>query len=598
MQYLKRMLATTLCAVTALSSVFALSACGGDTSSSNRNKGPKDPAKTITIASGEGGNGSEWLYTLADKFEKAYQEEGYRVNVLEPSNDMAGTVALTDMARGVEETGTDMYFISGINSVDAVGEDGDYGVLAEDLAEIVFNQPAIGYDGEEESVLISSKIRADRMRYSIDKHGKAYGFQYNDTVSGLAVNMKKFNKYGLELPKTTNEFLQCMQTIYLGTDTVPNAENKKGHFPITYVGGNNGYVVSALSTWMAQYDYDAYEQFWSMHETDAEGNVIKMETNGYEVFKMKSVEEMLTVAYAAMDVRAAAYGSTTQGLDQAQAQVMKENGGAVMMFNGSWMMNEVKLNWKNQVNDITFIGVPVISALGTKLMGNGTSYNLSDEKCDEVLSFVIGLVDENKEIDEMITAVKEEFDGLTLSEAVVTEIARARGFVYVRGVEALGLINKNTPRKNIAALFLRMMASEDFAQTWYETANSAPVYSRNLDLSKASTTFVREAVKISLNKYQVGITGPRNVNGLRESLGLRAIFTHTAHIPSTISTGAIVSMFDGKGNIGKDAKGNALTVQVYRDAAKKMQETEYNNAKKYWKDYYKNAGLPIPEGVN
>ena len=198
----------------------------------------------------------------------------------------------------------------------------------------------------------------------------------------------------------------------------------------------------------------------------------------------------------------------------------------------------------------------------------------------------------------MITAVKEKFDGLTLSEAVVEEIARARGFVYVRGVEALGLINKNTPKKDIAALFLRMMASDDFAQTWYETANSAPLYSRNIDLSKASTQFVREAVKITLNKYQTGITGSRSVNGLRNDLGLRSIFTHTSHIPSTIATGAIISMFDGKGKIGKDAKGNPLTVQVYRNAAKAMQEKEYKNAKKNWADYFKNAGLAIPEGVN
>lgn len=603
MKYLKKTLTMTLCAVMALSSVCTLGACGGGstgsgTSSSTTNNTPKDPAKTITIASGEGGNGSEWLYTLADKFEKAYKEEGYRVNVLEPSTDMASTVALTDMARGVEVTGTDLYFISGISTIDAVGQSGDYGVLAEDLSEIVFNQKAIGYDGEEEEVLISSKISADRMQYSIDKHGVTYGFQYNDTVSGLAVNMKKFNKYGLELPKTTNELLECIQTIYLGTDTMPNAEDKKGYFPMTYVSGNNGYVVTALCTWMAQYDYKAYQKYWSMQDVDAEGNIVRMETNGYEVFNMPAVEEMLAMAYATMDIRASSRGSTTQGLDQAQAQIMKENGGAVMMFNGSWMMNEVKLNWKNQVDDITFIGTPVISALGTRLMGSGTKYNLSDETCDDVLSYVVGMVDENKTIEEMIAAVKAEFDGLDLDKAVVEEIARARGFVYVRGVEALGLINKNTPKKDIAALFLRMMASDDFAQTWYETANSAPLYSRNLDLSKASTEFVREAVKISLNKYQTGITGPRSVNGLRKDLGLESIFTHTAHIPSTIATGAITSMFDGRGKVAKDAKGNNLTVQVYRDAAKKMQKAEYDNAKQFWKDYYKNAGLPIPEGVN
>ena len=206
------------------------------------------------------------------------------------------------------------------------------------------------------------------------------------------------------------------------------------------------------------------------------------------------------------------------------------------------------------------------------------------------------MVDQNKEISEMISAVSANFNGLTLSEEVVEEIARARGYVYVRGVEALGLINKNTPVKDIAALFLRMMASNDFAQTWFDTANSAPMYSRDIDLSSVESEFVREATKISLNKYRTGINGPRSVSGLRKELGLRSIFTSTGHIPSTVA-GAQVSMFDGYGKIGKDANGQPLTLDVYRKAAKEMQKTEYNNAKKNWASYFTNNGLTVPEGI-
>ena len=58
--------------------------------------------KTVNIRMVEAGNGVEWAYVLADEFEKVYAEEGYKVNILEPSNDMAGSVALTDMAMGAE----------------------------------------------------------------------------------------------------------------------------------------------------------------------------------------------------------------------------------------------------------------------------------------------------------------------------------------------------------------------------------------------------------------------------------------------------------------------------------------------------------------
>ncbi|MBQ4053070.1 MAG: hypothetical protein IJD33_01890, partial [Clostridia bacterium] len=45
--------------------------------------------KTVNIRMTKAGNGVEWAYILAEKFEKVYAEEGYKVNILEPSADMS-----------------------------------------------------------------------------------------------------------------------------------------------------------------------------------------------------------------------------------------------------------------------------------------------------------------------------------------------------------------------------------------------------------------------------------------------------------------------------------------------------------------------------
>ena len=527
--------------------------------------------KTINIRAYKSGNGVEWLYELASKFEKVYEEEGYKVNILEPSNDMMGDVVLTDMALGAEKTGIDLY-ITGNIGANKVGALGDYGILAEPIEETVFNKAPIGYDGQEENKLISEKIDSRRVEYSRDDTGVMYAFQYTGHVAGLSVNKKKLDMYGLEIPKTTNELLDCMEKICTGTNGMEKSESSK-IYPLTYFQGTNGYVVGALTTFMAQYDKAQFEQFWSMQK-DVNGTLTDMLTDGYTVYDSSCVEEMLTLAYAIMDPNANTPGSLTQNLDQAQAKIMQPNEGAVFMFNGSWMLNEVRLNYKNYINDVTFTRMPLISSLGTKLMGEGTTYNLDAQKCDEVLSSIAGMVDENKEIADIITAVKDEF-GVTLDTAVVQEIATARGAVYQRGVEEICYINKNAAAKVPAELFLRMMASDDFAQTWLDCAYSTTAYASDMDLSNVPYEFVKSAAKISMSKYANIIRG--EASGLRKKLGLGSIFANTAHIPSAIANGEDISMYyqDGSRDTNK-------TRQIYRDAANMMQGNEVAFAQNNW----------------
>ncbi|MBQ8685342.1 MAG: extracellular solute-binding protein [Clostridia bacterium] len=586
----KKVAALTLCLTMGASTGVSLAAC-------TKKDNVIVDGKTINIRMVEAGNGVEWAYVLADEFERVYANEGYQVNILEPSSDMSGSVALTDMAMGTEETGIDLYITGGIKA-DELGVDGSYAngtALAEDIRELVYNQPAIGYDGVEESVKISDKISVEQASYSVDSHGAMYGFQYNNTTGGLAVNKKKLDQYGLELPKTTNELWACVEAIKLGANGVKGSAETK-NYPFTYVSGSNGYVVQALQTWLAQYDYQESQRFWSMQETAADGTKTDMLTNGYEVFNTLAVEEMLTLAHQYMDIRIATNGSTTHSLDTAQSHLIQENNGyqpsAVFMFNGSWMYNEVKLNFnKDLLQNITFINMPVISALGTRLMGSDTSYGLDDAKCDEILSYIVGMVDENKTIAEMITAVQSEFS-VTLSEDVVKEIARARGLNYTRGIEQIAVINKNAAAKEPAALFLRMMASDDFAQTWLETANSAPLYSKNLDMTNVTNEFVRAAVEICTNDYAECFTGPRSTSGLRKKLGLNStMFSLITHIPSevykTYGEGKNVnSIFEEDGS-----KSTSKGMEIYRTAAKAMQEREYEHCMGQWSKWLTEHGL-------
>lgn len=565
MKKLKK-LTCALLALTTLAGSVGLVACGGGAKIVN-------DGKTVNIRMLKAGYGEDFIYELKSKFEAAYKDEGYKMNILEPSSDMRGDTALQEMARGNSATGIDLYIIGNV-TVDQVGKDGEYGIVAEDIRELVHNQRAIGYDGKEEEKTVDEKLSADIDPFIEDSNGVLYGFNWSQSTAGLVVNTRKLAKYGItELPKTTNEMFETFETIYMGANGVANSEESTT-FPVTYVSGTNGYTACAFWTWLAQYDYQGFKEFMSMKKDG-----VDMLEDGYEVFNTQGVQEMLTLAYRSMDQRIAAYGSTTQTLDQAQAKMMKDRNDAVFMFNGDWMLNEVKLNYRNYIGDIEFINTPLNSALGEKLFCKAP-YNLNEARADELLSLIAGMVDERKSLDEIISAAQTEMN-VTLSEEDAQEVATARGTIYTRGVEHIAYITKGSPNKELAALVLRMMASDDFAETFSQYANTATPYATIENLSN-DNKFVQEAFAITTNPYVRSITN--TLYGLRKQV-LTAQLPGVNHIASTIYQ-QNVSMYDGKGG-----KIENVGVEVYENAAKTMKTTAYNTAKDSWETWLKNAGL-------
>ena len=194
-------------------------------------------------------------------------------------------------------------------------------------------------------------------------------------------------------------------------------------------------------------------------------------------------------------------------------------------------------------------------------------------------------MDENKDIDEIIAAVKAE-KGVDIDEAAAKEIARARGVTYSRGMEHIAYITKNSPKKDIASLFLRMMSSDDFGETFSRTANGTSPY-----CAKENTTspykFVRNASKIPSNQYFSLVSQFSSLKGYRGEIGgkLLNMFTTHSHIPDYITAESTASMYT------EDGTRNGKTESVYTEAAEKFLAAEKANVVKNWEDYLKNAGL-------
>ncbi len=573
-----KVMTLVLSALFAFGSVSSLAACGvsGGRVQSAENE--------IVVKVRKAGFGTDWLYTLKRNFEAAYKTEGYKVKILTPDNNIKDDVVIKELALGYKNVGVDLYITSGILP-DKVGVNGDYGVLVEDLSDTVYSQKAINYQGQEEDKTVEEKVDPNLIAHMTDLEGKKYAYCWAETSGGLVVNTKKLEKYGLEIPKTTNEMFECFEAIYCGNDKMQNSI-KSGTYPITYVSGQNGYTLTFLYALLAQYDREYFDTLWSFQAKGENGETIQLsDAECQEIYADETMYEMLNVAYRTFDMSIAAPGSQSQTVDQAQAKIMGDNrNGAVFMFNGDWMLNEVKLNYRNYLHNIDFVNYPVISALGTKLFGAGTAYNLSDEACDDLLSFIVDCVDENMEINAIIEKVKTEKD-ITITEAEANEIARARGLTYSRGVEHVAYVTKGTTKMDIVSKFLRMMSSDDYGETFSVQGNGATPYCA-IENTTSEYKFVRNASKVTANRYFSFVSTFGGVRGYRAQLNFQRFFTTSSHLPFDIASNSRATIYTMDGTKLEDAD-----VSVYSNAAKDFQKNEVANIIKNWDSWLENAGL-------
>ncbi len=519
---------------------------------------------TINVQVFKGSYGVDWVYAVAEKFEEAYVDEGYRVNVT-PSTDIRNNVAIQELTRGYEQTQVDMYITGGVSS-NKVGREGAHGVLAEEISDLWDAKP-IGFNGQEESKTLRQKVTAGTVDAFKDNYGETYGIPYIAMTGGLVVNTRKLALYGINtLPTTTNELFDMWTTIYCGANGMENSE-WSGLFPFTFYNNSaNGYPIDWWTTAMAQYDERLSKEYWSWQTENGDGSVTWWE-NGVEEAINDAFKASAEVMAQAFDLNVAAYNTTTQTLDQAQAQIMKQNGGAIFMCNGSWYLNDMKLNYANSLEDITFINFPVVSSLATKLWG---TQGKSEADLEAALRAAIAYVDDVTKAADLATGATTvtAATGVTVTAGDMAEVRRARYAYSDRTADSQMVITKGTPKADICELFMRMIASNDAAQliSQHASGNSAYMTTAN---TYSQYTFVKDASKIHTNAYATAHSN--QAKGYRFAMEKTNNSFTVPNIPIYFAGLANAeSIYDGYGYM------SGRSVQVYKDSAATLvaRETE------------------------
>lgn len=441
--------------------------------------------KTINIRACIGGYGDSWLRALADKFNEVYADKGYKANVLASSTDLESKVAMKELYS--KDDWVDLYFVNVNNTMAQFTESGgEYGQLVADLTDTVWNNTAINFNGEEESkTLISEKMQVSLPDDVLKVNGRVYGFNTSNDIGGMIVNTAKLAKYGVtRIPKTTNELFDVFELIYEGDASKGIKGSLESNiFPVTFLGGDNGYPIHFVTAWQAQYaGIEEYERFYGY--TDESGND-RLE-DGYKVYDDESLNKMLEAMFNMYDSSFVASGSNNNSIDTAHIKIMSDKGGAVFMSDGNWAYNEIITNYQSSINNLAFANVPVLSAVGVKLFGKNTTYGFDDDKCEQVLSFAIDKTDEGKTAAEIVADAKSE-KGWDLNEREVTEVMKARGIYCSRSALAAGaFVAEKSKVKDLCYLFLRMFASDDNATLYNRECNGFTAYMT--DFSKAKDT--------------------------------------------------------------------------------------------------------------
>ncbi len=556
----KTMKITTLCMAFAFTAGMALSAVGCASTEELINDG-----KTINIKLNSAGYGTDYIYAMQEKFEETYAEEGYKLNIFTPKASFTGEQMLQDIATG---TGADVYIGAGITQ--SLLANSAYANTIADITDSVANQKPIGFDGEEDGDKTIAQILSENdYGYTClqNTDGSYYAIPWTMGIRGLAVNTSVLAEYDLEIPKTSKEFFNCFEVLM--------AQGvKNNNYPITHISSSNNYPVSFTSGWIAQYEgLDWYEQFFTFQKKD--GTKLSKD-EAVEMFNADGIEIMLENMYRALDPNCGSPGSKTQGVEKAQANLM--NGICAFMMNGDWLLQETYYNSSDEQRaNISFVNVPVISELGVKLFGAGTSYNKSEEDCEKILRAIIDEVDANKEIADIKTAVSAK--GWDIQETDIQTVAAARGYTYTETVQSGIYVNASSEVKDLAALFLRMCASVEGGQLIASKTLSSNPFALSYESNRYE--FVNQSRAITNNRYFKGLRP--EASGYRASIHPNFINTlpHTGLYVNLKIIEEDVTIYKAENDGGYTKTGE---LAAYATAAQAMQKANYDDAKNNYND--------------
>lgn len=515
--------------------------CGAATACTKSTPGGED---TLQIRCYKGGYGDDWLKELAKQFEKTFP--GKKVEIVESSANV--TEKSKNEILVPKKNNIDLYFTNGSNFYSIIEQSKKVlktsgQVLLEDLTD-VYNSKAIGFDGKEESETIASRMFAgykEQMSYngSLSKWvGKVYKLSWADAMTGLIANVKVLNKYGLDIPVTTNDLVNCIETIAAHTK-----DDKI--YPYSWAGSNcPGYWSYLFETWFAQYSSSAnYRNFMKCEPSSGD-----IQHEGYKVYEDVGILKGLEQMYEILDLRYSSNGSASKQHMTAQNEFLRGESGFIV--DGDWMLDEMKDDYFEEAKDIRFMKTPILSVIGTEC-------GLTEAE----FKAVVVAVDEGK-TDAELKALQPK-----LTDANIKRIRDARAVYDCIGVTHDMFIPSYADAKDTAKLFMRFMYSNDGCRVFRNKAYANLPLSYHKEAGDANTPYQQSLDKIYQGQLDM-ISGSGDLNSVRSLSGL--LIFNVSEWAHPVTYKAIM--------IDKNSSKPAYSAQ-------KIFEGEANYVKESWKNY-------------
>ena len=441
MSIFKKVVAGVCCLCTA----FSLVGCGGGDGFQGEQVDLENDvlSGSLNIRVWEGGFGLKWLDEVIVAFNEKYPD--VKIDVDPSSERMAVFGDITGKGNKYEIVFQDARLM-------------DYTDCLEPLNDVY------SYTNKGESVAVGDKL-FDLYRECLNVNGTYYQIPYAVGSYGLVYNNDYISDD--EIPVTTEELKALCADLKSSFLT-----------PIIFSGETGtGYWDFAYSTWFAQYEgRDAYWASFSGQTIGENGEKTYDPSTAYlqgGLEAMQVCEDLLWYTNEYIE-------PTSTGLQFITAQRDFLKGKAAMMYNGSWLFNEMEMMFPNGADyDFKMMKMPVISAITDKCT---TIEN------DAELAALVRAID----------AGATSFDGV--NEADFKTVKEARSFYYAGAEGATAGIPINARNKQLAKRFLTFMYSEAGIQAHASAKVGCVLPVKDINMAIPTTnTFTQTSYSIMFN---------------------------------------------------------------------------------------------------
>lgn len=414
MKTLKKVFITILCVIMA-ATVFG---CGRKVENSETD---------IQIMYWKAGFGIEFLNKIANSFTEKYPQ----YNVIIDDNPNQSAITQT-FGLGAEYDTVDLYMYS-----PKVIDPMHIATYAEPLDDILEAK----VDGEE--TIIKDKFKDELLESMIFPDGSYHMLSYGGGWASIVYNKKYVSEE--EVPKTTDELYRLTMDL--------KAAYARDEGPAPYMNfSGGGYWFTIYEVWQAQYrglDYHLN----TFQPLDASGKGENDNPSKEVLLTEDGRKAAIEVVAQILDPETIDNGSNDNDFTTSQTRFLNEM--AVMMPNGTWLMNEMG-NIGNS-DDYAMMKVPVISSIVQ------TFTDPEDrEMRDSTLSSIIDEIDDGAETSSLC------------EQSTFDRIKEARNLMYSNYNDSVFIVPNYAVAKQGAKEFIKYFYSDEAIKIFAETTHLEP----------------------------------------------------------------------------------------------------------------------------